>query len=349
MDGTIEKVDEGSGFTSGPERAIIPPDWAASAVERQEDVKHPPAVWSDAAYSGQSLTQLSLYYVEYLKGRASPASEGTIDKYRKTLLSFIRFLQKRQEPLTLSSLTPHNVNGWVAEQRRAGLSEDGIASRLAALKAFAHKYVYKEVQLTTCDLLERVARINPPAKPFPRLSDAEQAAVLECYQGESYTDIRDQALVACYLATGKRFREILSLKVADLNPISGEIRVRVKGGDEQLAVISPGALKLVKRYLRVRSAFQTATDSLWLTDEGKPISYWGGMAVFRRLKQKSGVKRIHAHLFRHTFAQVALEKGAERATVQDMLGHKSDLMSRRYAGAVRQQTAARLMPKYAPI
>jgi site-specific recombinase XerD len=66
------------------------------------------------------------------------------------------------------------------------------------------------------------------------------------------------------------------------------------------------------------------------------------------LKVRSGVERIHSHLFRHNFAQVALEKGAERAAVQDMLGHKTDMMSRRYAGAVRQQTAARMMPRYSP-
>ncbi len=29
------------------------------------------------------------------------------------------------------------------------------------------------------------------------------------------------------------------------------------------------------------------------------------------------------------------------------LGHETDAMSRRYAGAVRQQTAASMMPKYA--
>src|SRR5262245_60001385 len=58
---------------------------------------------------------------------------------------------------------------------------------------------------------------------------------------------------------------------------------------------------------------------------------------------------VHAHLLRHTFAQVALTKGAERAMVQDMLGHRSDAMTRRYAGSVRQGTAAKRMPEFAPL
>ena len=49
--------------------------------------------------------------------------------------------------------------------------------------------------------------------------------------------------------------------------------------------------------------------------------------------------RLHAHLCRHTFGQVALAKGAERAAVQDMLGHETDAMTRRYTQEARKQTA----------
>ena len=88
---------------------------------------------------------------------------------------------------------------------------------------------------------------------------------------------------------------------------------------------------------------------MWLTAEGGPVSYWGLQTVFRRLKERTGITELHAHLLRHTFAQVALTKGAERAAVQDMLGHRSDAMTRRYSGLVRQETAARMMPKFSPL
>ena len=84
-------------------------------------------------------------------------------------------------------------------------------------------------------------------------------------------------------------------------------------------------------------------------DDSEPLGYWGGQSIFRRLRNRSGIGELHAHLLRHTFAQVALTKGAERAAVQDMLGHRTDAMSRRYAGNVRQETAARMMHEFAPI
>ena len=69
----------------------------------------------------------------------------------------------------------------------------------------------------------------------------------------------------------------------------------------------------------------------------------------RRLRARSGIARLHWHLFRHGFAQTALVKGAPAALVQEMLGHSTNVMTRRYLGRARQTEAARQMPNYAPI
>ncbi len=343
-----QRIGPGRHVTASSDCAILQSDRAGPTSERKEDVRHPDKAWADARYAEESLVKLREYYLEYLRGRAEPAAADTIRKYDYTLSSFIRSLERAREVTTLGSLTPHNVNRWIAEGRRAGRSEDGLASDLAALKAFARKYVFKHLELTTVDLLEKVPRITPPEKPFPRLTDAEQERILSCLDKPTYEDIRDAAIVAVHLATGRRFREIQELCVSDVNLLSGELQVRAKGGAIQLAYLSPRALKLLRRYLRERPA-SAPTDRLWLSDDGRPLTYWGYQSVFRRLKRRSGVLRVRSHLLRHHFAQVALEKGAERAAVQEMLGHRTEAMTRRYTASVRQLSAAKLMPKYAPI
>jgi len=42
-------------------------------------------------------------------------------------------------------------------------------------------------------------------------------------------------------------------------------------------------------------------------------------------------------------------KGAPAALVQEVLGHSTNVMTRRYLGRDRQTEAARQMPNYAPI
>ena len=65
---------------------------------------------------------------------------------------------------------------------------------------------------------------------------------------------------------------------------------------------------------------------MWLCDEGEPLGYWGGQSIFRRLRNRSGIGELHAHLLRHTFAQAALTKGADlmlKSLGQRSLGHWS--------------------------
>ena len=57
-------------------------------------MQHPTGVWSDPIYANEPLARLREEYLEYLKGRARAAAPGTIDKYGKSLLSFIRSLER---------------------------------------------------------------------------------------------------------------------------------------------------------------------------------------------------------------------------------------------------------------
>lgn len=327
------------------------PQYAAKQglAERQEDVKHPSNIWVEPDYATESLDRLVAEYVRYLGGRPEPASPDTIDKYRKSLLSMTRSLERQGLPLCLESLTPAAITGWIREQREAGRAEDGIATRLGAVKVFTNKYVLKHLELTTKDLLAKVARFTPPEKPASVLTEEEIERVLDTYDRPTYEDIRNRALVAVYIATGLRLREVLELQLASLDRITGEIKFfRGKGRKERCAWVSHGALKHVKAYLKLRPS--TAGDErLWLTAEGTPLSIHGVQAIMRKLRERSGVARLHWHLFRHGFAQTALRKGADIGMVQEMLGHSSNAMTRRYAGQVRQIEAARRMPQYAPI
>jgi len=74
----------------------------------------------------------------------------------------------------------------------------------------------------------------------------------------------------------------------------------------------------------------------------------GAHSVMRRLRERSGIARIHWHLFRHGFAQHAQKNGVDVGEVQEMLGHTTNVMTRRCLGQVKQVVAARKMPRFSP-
>src|SRR5215207_7015684 len=73
------------------------------------------------------------------------------------------------------------------------------------------------------------------------------------------------------------------------------------------------SVKYIRAYVRLRP--RTDSDRLWLTAEGTPLTYTAGQTIFRRLRRRSGVTRLHSHLLRHGFAQAALVKEADPGMV----------------------------------
>ena len=163
-EGGIPGSERGFDVTPAEEYGEIEADRAV-LTRKKEDMRHPPQVWTDPAYEREPLDRLRRDYLEYLRGRAQPTSPETVTKYGKSLLSYPRSVERQAEEPVLGSLTPGTVNAWVREQRAAGRAEDGIASRLGAVKAFSSKFIFKHLELTTRDLLAKVPRITPPEKP----------------------------------------------------------------------------------------------------------------------------------------------------------------------------------------
>lgn len=86
-----------------------------------------------------------------------------------------------------------------------------------------------------------------------------------------------------------------------------------------------------------------------MTGRGELLSNGGFTMVIRRARKRSGITRMHAHLFRHGMAQHAADNGADNGTIQTLLGHRSPAMSRRYAGEALNRQGARLMVQFSPI
>jgi integrase/recombinase XerC/integrase/recombinase XerD len=59
--------------------------------------------------------------------------------------------------------------------------------------------------------------------------------------------------------------------------------------------------------------------------------------IFSRLARKSGIRRFHAHLCRHTFATNYLLNGGDVFSLQQILGHTSLEMVRRYVTLASSQ------------
>ena len=70
--------------------------------------------------------------------------------------------------------------------------------------------------------------------------------------------------------------------------------------------------------------------------------------MLRRLGKRTGIPKVHAHRFRHTFATWAIEQDARELDVQYLLGHASPDMVRRYSATYISEQAARRHAAFSP-
>jgi integrase/recombinase XerC/integrase/recombinase XerD len=87
---------------------------------------------------------------------------------------------------------------------------------------------------------------------------------------------------------------------------------------------------------------------MFLSIYGKPLTENSIKLMFARLAKISGVSRLHAHLCRHTFATRFLINGGDVFTLQQILGHSTLEMVRRYVTLASSHVAIQHQ-RYSPM
>lgn len=157
----------------------------------------------------------------------------------------------------------------------------------------------------------------------------------------TFTGERDKALLYTLLDTGIRKSEATNLVLPDVNLENGSILVREgKGGKNRTVFIGAKARRALATYLRYRDTplinfmrrkhGMTATDALWLTDEGTPITKDGLRQIIARRARQAGVHEPGLHEFRRAFAVNSLRNGMDVITLQRLLGHSTLAVINRY-------------------
>ncbi len=127
------------------------------------------------------------------------------------------------------------------------------------------------------------------------------------------------------ISTGMRRGEVLNLKWEDIDFKTGVIYIRDSKNYDSRAIPMSERLKESLEDLRKNSG----TDYLFPNPDGTPIESVN--RSFHTALRKSGIAYCTFHSLRHTFATWAVMAGVDIVTVQELLGHKTIAMTKRYS------------------
>jgi integrase/recombinase XerC len=276
-------------------------------------------------------------FLSSLKARSF--SPRTVETYAADLELFAGFLRSRR--LRLTQVTPKVVEQFIEyanqESARRGrkemLSPASVRRTMAALSSFFKWRSFQSNGKTG----------NPvPLVPRPRLGHREARPVDELALEallQGIDNARDRAVVAVFVASGLRLAELhqLNLDSIQVDEITGQDGVVMtlgvghiigKGNKERAFLIDAGALRCLEEYLRERG--EDGLDALFVSSRRKRLSRRSIQDRIRVWCQRLGLKRLHVHQFRHTFASRMADGNVSPLVLRELMGHRSFATTQRY-------------------
>lgn len=253
-------------------------------------------------------------------------SDNSVQAYGRDLELLTYFLQEtssEKSPATLDLKDLQRFLKWVNE---LGLSAASQARIISGIRAF-YKYCLLEdiVKTDPTTLLEapKLKRALPDTLSFEEIEQMIGAIDLSKPEGG-----RNKAILETMYSCGLRVSEVVNLKISQLYPDLGFIRVIGKGDKERLIPIGSSAIRYISIYkneIRVHTLPQKGSeDVLFLNSRGTRLSRVMIFYIIKDLAKKAGItKTVSPHTFRHSFATHLVEGGADLRAVQEMLGHVS--------------------------
>lgn len=279
-------------------------------------------------YPPGTIGAYALEYCHWLEVRNY--SEQTIKNRRHYLSSFAAWCAERglETPSEVTKPVIERYQKWLFNYRKKGgepLTFRSQHSQLLPIRAY-----FKWMARQNYMLYNPASDIDLPRldKPLPRntLSVEEVEKVIVSIDAREPTGIRDRALIEVLYSTGMRRKELVNLKMYDVDFERGTVFIREgKGRKDRVVPIGERGIAWVRKYLyEIRPSYASSPDNgaLFLNDHGDPYNSDRMTAHVREIVERSEVgKRGSCHMFRHTCATLMLEGGADIRFIQQQLGH----------------------------
>ncbi len=284
-------------------------------------------------------------YLSFIRVECGLA-ENTLAAYTRDLRDLLTDLAATGVK-SVHAVAPRDLVRHVSELRSVRqLSSTSIVRHLATIRMF-FRFLKSTgiIENDPTEVLERPTQwqrlpgVLTPANIRALLAAPELHAALSLTQpGEDRGPplwMRDKAILELMYACGLRASEVGTLGVNAIQPTLRAALVTGKGNRQRLVPFGKPALAAVDRYAdRCRPQLLRADGRdmgrLFLSRTGRPLERVAIWQIITRSAHLAGLRDVHPHLLRHSFATHLLGGGADLRVVQEFLGHSNIVTTQIY-------------------
>ena len=240
----------------------------------------------------------------------------------RSFRGYVRRLRAFFGDRTLAEITPRLIVDYKNQRLSAGKAPATVNRELSAIRK-AYNLAVREWEWCRSNPVSRVSMEKENNKRDRWLSDEEEGRLLDACTPWL------KNLVLFALCTGMRMGEILELTWRGVDFIRRTVTVfRSKNGERRTIPLNQTVLAVLKEKAKVRSI---RTDLVFCSKAQTLLEGGHLRRSFRLALTKAKIEDFHFHDLRHTFATQLVQAGVDLYKVQRLLGHKSPIMTQRYA------------------
>jgi site-specific recombinase XerD len=315
------------------------------------------------------LDSLPSFCKMYFRGMNDTIGSRTKIAYAYDLRVFFEFLHKNNSyvskfemqdiPMSvLDKVSREDIEEYMEylsfyknEQEEDVLNDErGKSRKLASLRSFYNYYFKNELIETNAPALVPMPKLHE--KEIIRLEPDEVATLLDQVEAgtnltkkqmsyHSKTVVRDMAILTLLLGTGIRVSECVGIDINDIDFNNTRVKVRRKGGYEDVVYFGDEVLKALTEYYEERKHIIPVTgheDAFFLSMQNKRISVRAVEILVKKYSSLvTNVKKITPHKLRSTFGTNLYQETGDIYLVADVLGHKDVNTTRKHYAAMNDE------------
>ena len=229
-------------------------------------------------------------------------SVNTVNTYVEVTSFFLRYVQLKQQPITVRLIEQFNYDFIVKPNKSISYQNQCING--------IKKYLdYTSIPLSNFN----IERPKKPKKLPEVLSSDEVKSILD-----SIVNLKHKTLLTLVYSAGLRIGEALQIRVSDIDSKRMVIHIKsAKGKKDRYTLLSLNFLELLRLYYKIYKP----KDFLFEGQNGALYSASSAQNILKKAVNKTHIKKpITLHTLRHSFATHLLENGTDIRYIQALLG-----------------------------
>ena len=257
-------------------------------------------------------------YIDYIKNKRK-LSDNTVMSYSTDLKKYMEYIEKNN--IDINDITESDILNYLVELEKNNISVSTVARMTSSIKSF-HDYLFF-AKVCTNNPAKDIKKPKVKKESVEILTEEEIESLLNFEELNTKKRIRDKAIFEVLYGTGIKVSELVDMDISDVDFDMDSVICGTTKNKRIIPLISVTKLYL-KKYMdeaRMEMAAEGET-ALFVSSLGHRFTRQGLWKIIKKYSKKANIaKNINPTMLRHSFAIHMINKGANIATVNKILGN----------------------------